>query len=126
MDPYSDNYISKVDQPCFPKPFSKLFDEKYLTYSYLDLLAVCDQIEITMTEEMATSIEVETRAQSDSNLCFIYRAGRITASKMKSACRTDSSNPPQSLVNLVSIICNHFEKMHKTVVTRWKTDKQDL
>ena len=50
---------------------------------------------------MVTSVEEETRAQSNSNLCFTYRAGRITASRMKSACRTDPSNPSQSLIKAI-------------------------
>ncbi len=51
---------------------------------------------------MAKSVERETRAQSKSNLWITYRAGRIIASRMKSVCHTDSTNPSQSLVKLVS------------------------
>ena len=44
---------------------------------------------------------METRDQSKSNLWFTYRAGRITASRMKSVCHTDISNPSQSLIKTI-------------------------
>ena len=54
-----------------------------------------------ITEEMAVLVELETRDQSNCKLWFTYRAGRITASRMKSVCHTDSSNPSQSLVKTI-------------------------
>lgn len=101
VDPYSDNYVPKVVQPSFPKPLQQLFDEKYLKYSYTELLAACKEIEITLTEQMVAAVEMETRAQSKSTLWFTYRAGRITASRMKSACHTDPSYPSQSLIKTI-------------------------
>lgn len=101
IDPYSDSYIPKVAQPSFPKPLQQLYDDKYLTYGFIELLSACEEIEISLTDEMATSVEVETRGQSNSNLWFTYRAGRITASRMKSTCHTDPSNPSQSLIKTI-------------------------
>ena len=101
VDPYSDNYVPKVVQPSFPKPLPQMFDEKYLKYSYTELLAACEKSNITLTEQMVTAVEMETRAQSKSNLWFAYRAGRITASKMKSACHTDPSYPSQALIKAI-------------------------
>ena len=95
-------FSPKVAQPSYPKPLSHLFCEKYLTYNYLDLLTMCDQTKITLSVEMAAAVEVETRNQSKSSLWFTYRAGRITASKMKSACHTDPSNPSQSLIKTIA------------------------
>jgi len=45
-----------------------------------------------------TAVEM---AQIKSNLWFAYRAGRITASKMKSACHTDPSYPSQALIKAI-------------------------
>ncbi len=98
---YSDTYIPYLDKSSFPKPLKELFEQKYLSYCYLDLLNVSDKIEINMTQEMSDLIERETRDQSNSKLWFEYRAGRITASRMRSVCHTNSSNPSQSLIKTI-------------------------
>ena len=72
--------------------------KKYLKYSYTELLAACEESKITLTEQMVTAVEMETRAQSKSNLWFADRAGRITVPKMKCACHTDPSHPSQALI----------------------------
>ncbi len=51
-----------------------------------------------MTPAIADLVEMESREQANSKLWFTYRAGRVTASKMKSVCCTDSANPSQSLI----------------------------
>ena len=68
VTPYSDSYIPKTIQPTYPKPLQQLYDEKYLDCNYLELLAVCEQVEITVTKEMAIAVETETRAQSNTSL----------------------------------------------------------
>ena len=45
-------------------------------------------LSLEFTDEMAKSVESETRLQSKSKLWFKYRAGRVTASRMKAVCRT--------------------------------------
>ena len=55
-----------------------------------------------MTQESMTAVEMETKGQSKSNLWFTYRAGRITTSRMKSACHTDPSHPSQSLIKAIA------------------------
>jgi len=42
---------------------------------------------------MSLSVEKETRLQGQSRLWFTFRAGRVTASRMKSACHTNPANP---------------------------------
>ena len=101
VDPYSDSYIPKTDRPSFPKPLQQLYDQKYISCSYIELLNACEKVEVMITEEMAVLVELETRDQSNCKLWFTYRAGRITASRMKSVCHTDSSNPSQSLVKTI-------------------------
>ena len=51
--------------------------------------------------QMVTAVEMETQAQSKSNLWLAYRAGRTTASKTKSACHTDPSYPSQALTKSI-------------------------
>ena len=114
--PYSVNYVPKVEQPSFPKPLQQLFEEKYRKYSYTNLLHACEEIEITLNKEMVTAVEMETRTQRRSNLWFTYRAGRITASRMKSVCHTDASYPSQALVK--SIVYPEAYKF-KSKATSW-------
>ena len=71
-------------------------DNEELTYP--ELLAVCEQVSLTISDEHIKIIEVETREQSKSTAWFTQRAGRITASVMKQVCATDPGNPSQSLV----------------------------
>ena len=54
-----------------------------------------------MTVEMSEAIERGTRSQSHSRLWFTYRAGRVTASKMKSVCHTNPGKPSQSLIKTI-------------------------
>jgi len=100
VDPYSDNYVPKSSQSVFPKPLNFLHDESYVQLEYHDLLQVCESISLEITAEMSQLVEKETRSQSKSSLWFKYRAGRVTASCMKSVCHTDSANPA-SKVNLL-------------------------
>ena len=71
---------------------------------------------LTVSEEMAESVEKETRTQSKSNLWFQHRVGRITSSCMKAVCHTDSTNPAQSLVKS---ICYPMELSFRNKETDW-------
>ena len=51
---------------------------------------------------MAKCVEIETRDHSKSKLWYSYSSGRIAASKMKVVCRTDLSNPSQSLIKAIA------------------------
>ncbi|XP_061580348.1 inhibitor of growth protein 1-like isoform X1 [Cololabis saira] len=68
---------------------------------YSDVLSICNDINISVSEEQARAVEVATRDQASSKLWFRFRAGRITASKMKTACCTDPNKPAQSLIKSV-------------------------
>ena len=66
--------------------------------AYHDLLDVCENVSLVLTEEMAKQVELETRQQASSKLWYKYQAGRVTASNMKAVCHTDSTNSSQSLI----------------------------
>lgn len=53
----------------------------------------CNDINISVSEEQAKAVERATRDQASCNLWFQSRAGRITASKMKTACCTEPNQP---------------------------------
>jgi len=71
---------------------------RYTQMSYLELLAECKCVTLDISKEMAEKVE---EATSNSKLWFTYRAGRITALRMKAVCRTDSGNPSQSLIKTI-------------------------
>ncbi|KAG5871367.1 hypothetical protein JTB14_019764 [Gonioctena quinquepunctata] len=67
-------------------------------------------LDISLSEEQITSIEVATRNQSENQNWYIQRAGRITASKFKSVCKTNKCKPSLSLIKSICyptrMICN--------------------
>lgn len=68
---------------------------------YVTLLDSCCGTKVSVTTEMAEAVEKATRDQSGSSLWLKYRAGRVTASRMKAACHTDPTNPAQSLIKCI-------------------------
>lgn len=98
---YCSSYIPKRFLSTFPKPLPLLHSSEYMGMEYHELLKACEAVEINVTKEMAAAVEKETRHQSSSKLWFKYRAGRITASRMKAVCHTDAANPAQSLVKSI-------------------------
>ncbi len=99
--PYANDFQPKTSLPNFPLPLPQLHKEEYLQMDYPELLDTCCNTQILVTDEMAKSVERVTREQFRSNLWYKYRAGRITASKMKAACRTDPTSPAQSLIKVI-------------------------
>ncbi len=98
---YSSSYVPKTFLPEFPLPLTALYDPNCLKLSFDELLKKCDSIEIVLTSDMVELVEKETREQVKSKLWYKYRSGRITAFKMKSACRTDPAQPSQSLIKQI-------------------------
>lgn len=65
---------------------------------------------------MVTRVESNTREQSKCLKWFTYRAGRITASLMKSICATSVSQPS---VSLVKRICYPEKHKFSSAATEW-------
>ena len=68
---------------------------------YHKLLVAFQSVSLTVMQEMADFVEKVTRDQSKSRLWFKYRAGRITAARMKAVCHTDAGKPSQSLIKTI-------------------------
>ena len=71
---------------------------------------------------MVLSVEEATREQSTSRLWYTSRAGRVTASRMESICRTNHSKPARSLLNA---IC-YPEHRFTTTATQWGCKHEKL
>ena len=92
--------MSKASPPEFSQPLSSLYKHEYEKMEYHALIKACESVDFVVNKEMSNRVERETVGQFRSKLWFKYRAG-ITASKMKSVCSIDSSNPSQSVIKSV-------------------------
>ena len=79
-------------------------------------------MKVDVSVEQAKQVEFATRTQSKSKLWYRFRAGRITASKAKSACNTD---PSKQLQSLVKAIVYPDSCKFSTVATRWVCEHED-
>ena len=84
-----------------PPSLQLLYDPRHINSEYSELLRVCEQCEIVISPQMAQIIEKVTRQQHQQKKWFKYRAGRVTASRMKAVCHTNPSHPSQSLIKSV-------------------------
>lgn len=73
-------------------------------------------VSIVITEDQPRTLESVTRTQSKSKLWYQYKAGRITAFNMKSACVTKAENPSMSFINRVCYPCT---QKPNTVPIQW-------
>lgn len=101
-----------------PPPLTSLYDPALLGCTYPQVLDKCEDLfsGISVSEAEAHAIEVNTREQASSTLWFECRAGRVTASRFKSAVRTDPHQPSESLVKT---ICYPESVKFSTAATRW-------
>ena len=113
VSPYNKDFKPKnIEIPSLKSHYS----EDCIKLTYEQLLNVCNDIEISVTEKESEIIESATRQQSASRIWFEQRSGRITASKLKSACHTNPSKPSKSLIRS---IC--YPEAHKftSAATKW-------
>ena len=101
---FSDRYIPLSARGILPKPLTSLFDAGCLNLPEAELKAKCLEIakSITISVEQASCVEEKTRSQVLSKLWFQQRAGRVTASKLKQATRT---NLMRLSISLIKSIC---------------------
>ena len=102
----------------FLKPLQPLHQPNIDQLSYAELLSarVDAHDQLHLTSEMVEAVEKETHDQSQSKLWYRYRAGRVTASKMKVVCRTNVDQPSQSLMES---ICYPEASRFMTFATSW-------
>ena len=115
-DPHNKEFVPLPLQSVFPKPLTDLFDESCIDLNYEDLLEKCKGICISLTMEQVALVEKHTRGQAASKLWFRYRAGRITASRMRAACHSQPLSPSKSLI---SAICNPSAVRFCSKATEW-------
>ena len=113
---FSDDYMPLSEKGVLPKPLTDLYKAEYLDLARSDLLAKCEEIYSTVTSEEASAIEENTRGQNTSKLWFQQRAGRVTASRLKAAVKTNVAKPSQSLIKS---ICYPESTQFRSKATAW-------
>jgi len=100
---FCEAYVPLRSTGAVPPPLSDLYKEEFLSLSYPDLLKECEEAFVNLSVEphQAAVVEEKTREQSNSKTWFQQRAGRITASRFKSAAHTDITQPSQSLIKTI-------------------------
>lgn len=112
---YSDGY--KPSEMChLAPPLTSLFKPENQNLSLAELLVLAENTMVSLTEKQCRAIESDTKDQSKSRVWFEQRAGRITASRLRSACHTNFANPSKSLIKQ---ICYPEAHQFSSVATRW-------
>jgi len=123
VSPFSDKFKTSTPVASLPPSLRDLYRPENEELTYMELIAVCEQVTLTITEEEATTIEMATQDQSKSTAWFVQRAGRITASMMKHVCATDPGNPAQSLIHR---ICYPGANKFSCQATKWGCEHETL
>ena len=100
-----------------PPLLTHLYRSEYLNMSYFELLNESKKVfnSLTVTIEQTKRLELVTRQQSKASIWYEYKAGRVTASKKKSAAHTNPAKPSQSLINA---ICYPHKITFRSAATR--------
>lgn len=98
-------YVPKttITDCTLPKPLSRLFKKENVNLSFEELKDKAEEIFLSLqiSDAERWALEIATRDQRKNPLWMNQRAGRITASNMKSACRTDPNDPSVSLLKQI-------------------------
>ena len=113
---FADHYIPKTLSTRLPPDLTALRDNAAITLNFKELMDQCNNIKLETCPEEIQNLESATREQTKSKLWFQFRAGRITASKMRAVTRTDPSYPAKSLIKSV---CYPVENRFETEATKW-------
>lgn len=93
-----------------------LYKSENLKMDYGQLLSLARQTDVNVTKENICVVEAHTKSHYKSRLWNCMRAGRVTASKLKTVCHTDPASPS---VFLVMSICHPELHRFETPGTRW-------
>jgi hypothetical protein len=114
--PYSDSYSSHLVEQI--RTLTSLYSTGNLAFSIAELITLSDAVDITLTSNDVESIDVATRVQSANKTWYDYRAGRITASKMKYVCCTKVCDPSIVFLKLsvIHVTCSSSQLQQNGVV----------
>jgi len=119
VPPYSEQYIS--ENVINALPLETLFSQANAKLTMAELLTISLSVDVTLSESDVENIELATRGQSKNRMWFQYRAGRVTASHMKSVCSTNLDSPS---VSLLKLICYPLANRFTSAATEWGLRKE--
>ncbi|CAN7941855.1 unnamed protein product [Ixodes pacificus] len=119
-------YSGRFEPPCRREPslLRNLLCAEARSEDLPALVSRTDKVlaELVVSEEMVTNVEKSTRAQSKCAKWYSYRAGRITASVMKSVCSTSVTQPS---ISLLKKICYPEQNTFTSAATAWGLEHED-
>ena len=98
---YCQKFIPSILSDKFPILLPGLRKPECFTMPLHDLVKEGEGLDLSITDTEINNVEKTTQGQSFSKKWFQFRAGRITASKMKSVCHTNPENPSKSLIKQI-------------------------
>ena len=122
---YSDKFMPPKCEKVttlLPPSLSNLYSAQNEELTYSELINRCEEVTVNLSREEILQIEKATRDQSHCDAWYAQRSGRITASKMKSVCRTDPASPS---VSLIDQICYPAKHKFSTQATRWGLENEE-
>jgi hypothetical protein len=106
VEPFASEIATSVSA-LWINPFKNLYSEEYEHLSQEELIALAEHVNITLSSEECSEIELKTRSQSSSREWFNQRTYRITASKFKAACCANIRKPPLFLLKMIYYPIHH-------------------
>ena len=120
---YCNEYTPQLLTKSYPKSLLDLYDSKLACLNYKELIDYCQKVNIAVTTEQRSNVEVATRKQHLSKNWFHFRTGRITASKIYRVCHTTVTHPS---VSLIKEICYLERFKFKSQATKWGCDHESV
>lgn len=99
----------------FPKSLANIYKDENSLLNLKELVYLGSKLDFSLTLEDC-SIESSTKMQSKSKDWFLYKTGRITASKVKGVCSVKSIS---SNISLLKSICYPLKNRFKNIATEW-------
>ena len=123
VEPYASNYIPKSLDENLPLCLSGMYKPEYLVMNYSELLKVCETCDVSVSQQQAKAVELNTKSQSKSPLWSSMRTGRITASRFKAVSHTSPASPS---ISLIMSICHPEISRFKTAATCWGCEHEQV
>ena len=120
---YYNEYAPQLLTEWYPKSQSGIYDSKFAYLNYKELFDYCQNVNITVTAEQQSNVEVATRKQHLSKNWFHFRTGRITAAKMYRVCHAAVTNLP---ISLIKEICYSEIYKFKSQATKQGCDHERI
>lgn len=118
VEPYNLKFVNNK----FPKSLANLYKDEYSILNLEELVCVGSKLDFSLTLEDCSSIEISTKMQAKTQNWFLYRTGRITASRVKDVCSVKSSYSNKSLIKS---ICYPLKNTFKSIATEWGINHEE-